>query len=89
MEQKKSISQEQLEKLQGLVNSINNGLINIGNVEKQKHELLHQVAFAEAQLKTMQKELEEEYGNINIDLKDGTYEEVVKEEIEVVEAEEV
>lgn len=73
------ISEEQLEKLQSFVNSINNGLMNLGSIEKQKHELLHQVSFVENELKNLQKELESEYGKINIDLRDGSYQEVVEE----------
>ena len=74
------ISTEQLEKLQNFVNALNNGIMQLGTIEKQKHELLHQVAQVEGELKGFQKELEDEYGNITINVKDGSYTEISQDE---------
>jgi flagellar biosynthesis chaperone FliJ len=74
------ISTEQLEKLQNFVNALNNGVMLLGTIEKQKHELLHQVAQVEGELKGFQKELEDQYGKISINVKDGSYTEIVEDE---------
>ena len=74
------ISTEQLEKLQNFVNALNNGVMQLGTIEKQKHELLHQIAQVEGELKGFQKDLEDEYGKISINTKDGSYTEIVEDE---------
>ena len=74
------ITAEQLEKLSAFVNAMNNGVMQLGAIEKQKHELLHQIAQVEGELKGFQKELEEQYGKISINTKDGSYTEIVEDE---------
>ena len=74
------ITVEQLEKLNAFVNAMNNGVMQLGAIEKQKHELLHQIAQVEGELKGFQKELEEQYGKISINTKDGSYTEIVEDE---------
>jgi len=74
------ITEKQLEKLNAFVNAMNNGVMQIGAIEKQKHELLHQVAQVEGELKGFQKDLEDEYGKISINTKDGSYTEIVEDE---------
>ena len=74
------ITAEQLEKLNSFVNALNNGVTQLGVIEKQKHELLHQVAQVDGELKGFQKELEDEYGKISINIKDGSYTEIVEDE---------
>lgn len=75
------ITDKQLEKLNGFVNSINQGQAQIGAVESQKHELLHQLAQIQSELRGFQKDLEDEYGKISINIKDGSYE-LIPEETE-------
>ena len=74
------ITEKQLEKLNAFVNAMNNGVMQLGAIEKQKHELLHQIAQVEGELKGFQKELEEQYGKISINTKDGSYTEIVEDE---------
>ena len=74
------ITAEQLEKLNSFVNALNNGVMQLGVIEKQKHELLHQVAQVDGELRGFQKELEDEYGKISINTKDGSYTEIVEDE---------
>ena len=38
------ITEKQLEKLNGFVSALNQGQLQIGSLEVQKHQLLHQVA---------------------------------------------
>jgi hypothetical protein len=80
------ISEEQLKKIQAQV-KVRSQLVNdIGAVEAQKHELLHALNNVMEKTKETADELEKEYGKININLEDGSYEVVeVEEEKEEVE----
>lgn len=82
----KKITEEQLKSLQERVGAIQNLQSQIGGLEGQKHMALHQLAAEQEALQKDQNELQEQYGKININIQDGTYEEIV-EEAEVVEAE--
>ena len=83
------ISEEQLEVLKAQQASKANIVTDIGVVEAQKHELLHALANVMDKQKELAKELEEQYGKINVNLEDGSYEviEVEEKEEEVVEEE--
>jgi len=78
------IKEEQLKVLKAQQVSKSNIVSDIGIVEAQKHELLHALASVMDKQKELSKELEEEYGKININLEDGSYE-VIETEEEVVE----
>jgi len=75
----KKISEEQLNELQSLVGSIQNLQSQIGGLEAQKHVALHQLLGVQEKLQGIQGDLEKEYGKININIQDGTYEEIVEE----------
>lgn len=66
------ITEEQLKQLQELVGTINNAQAQLGGIEMQKHQLLHQVTEVQAKLNEAQAELEKEYGKVSINLQDGT-----------------
>ena len=74
------ITEKQLEKLNGFVKAINQGQAQIGGIESQKHELLHQLAQVQSELRGFQKDLEDEYGKISINIQDGSYELIPEEE---------
>jgi hypothetical protein len=84
MSEVKKISEEQLKDLQGKIGVIQNLQSQIGGLEAQKHMALHQLLTTQEELQKIQVALEDEYGKININIQDGTYEEIV-EEAEVVE----
>ena len=67
-----AITAEELKKLQEMVGGMNQLQTTIGGYEAQKHDMLHQLAGAKNELSEYQKELTETYGDIQIDLKDGT-----------------
>ena len=67
-EQLKTI-QEQQSKLQGV-------LTDIGVIEVRKHEVLHAQALITQEIEATKKELEKEYGAININMSDGSYTEI-------------
>ena len=83
------ITEEQLKVLKAQQASKANIVTDIGVVEAQKHELLHALANVMDKQKELAKELEEQYGKINVNLEDGSYEviEVEEKEEEVVEEE--
>ena len=71
MENKK-ITDQQLEKLNDQQTRLSQLLNNIGVLEVQKQNLTSDVKILGEEIEKTKKELEEEYGSVNIDLKDGT-----------------
>ena len=67
-----SITEDELKDIQQLVQALNNGHMNVGKISSQKHELLHQVTMLEDRMKVMQEELKEKYGEVNINIQDGS-----------------
>ena len=66
------ITDEQLEKVQQVVNGINRANLEIGSIEVKKHEMMHGIAGLRDQLKVLQDEFQKEYGTFDIDIQDGT-----------------
>lgn len=66
-----AITADELAKLQKMVNGMNQLQAAIGGYEAQKHDLLHQLAGNKNELEAYQKELQDTYGDVQIDLKDG------------------
>lgn len=81
MSTEKKVTEEQLTKLQNFVGAINQSQIELGRMEMQKHQLLHQVASAQEEFSTFQKSLEDEYGKVSINVEDGTMK-PIEEEVE-------
>ena len=65
------ITNEQLEKVQNTVNSINRAQLEIGSMELKKHELMHQIAGLRDNLTVLQGEFEKEYGTYDINIQSG------------------
>ena len=61
MSETKKIEKEELESIQNLVKQINSGQLQIGQLETQKHMLLHQIAEVQKGLKNLQEDLEKKY----------------------------
>ena len=66
------ISEDQLKKVQDVVNRMNRAQLEVGSVELKKHELLHGIAGLRDELSKMQAEFKEEYGTFDINIQDGT-----------------
>ena len=81
MSTENKITEEELKGLQEKIATIQNLQGQIGQVEGQKHLLLHQLVNSQDQLQKDQVALEEKYGKVSINIQDGTYEEI-KEEAE-------
>lgn len=76
----KKIKDEQLKELQDLVGKINQSQIQIGQLETQKHTLLHQLSEIQQELQKFQETLEKEYGKVSINIQDGSYEAIKEDE---------
>ena len=66
-----AISEEQLQKIQGIVNMMNRGQMDLGILETRKHSMLHNIATIQDQLTVIQGELEKEYGTYDINIQTG------------------
>lgn len=76
----KKITEHQLKKVTDQQKRLNDVLTNIGVLEVQKNNLAQQVKNISEEIEKTKSELEEEYGKVNINLADGTYEEIKEEE---------
>ena len=74
------ITKEELESLQESQKKFAAIKHDLGQLEVQKHGLLHLWAGVQEEDNKFKQELEEEYGKININLEDGSYEEIKEEE---------
>ena len=74
------ITDEQLEVITNHQKDLNKSLTNIGFLETQKHSLLHEYAGIVDDIEKYKKELEDIYGAININIEDGSYTVIEKEE---------
>jgi hypothetical protein len=66
------ISKEHLQELQKHVNVVNSLQFNIGKVESQKHQMLHELFSANSKIIEMQDTLQKEYGTYDVNVTDGT-----------------
>ncbi len=73
---KNKITEEQLKELQELVAKINNAATQLGNIEMQKHQLLHASNGFQSDLNKLQNDLEEQYGKVTVNLQDGTFKKI-------------
>lgn len=66
------ISDEHLKELQGILNMTNSIQFKIGQLEGQKHTLLHELGLTQKKIVDMQDRLSKEYGTFDINVTDGT-----------------
>jgi hypothetical protein len=77
---KAMITEEQLKLLQEQQGKLNEMLRTVGVLEVQKSNVSKEIEALSKEIDSTKKELEEEYGQININLQDGSYEDIVEEE---------
>jgi len=65
------ITDDQLSKIQEVINNLNRAQMEIGSIESRKHSLLHHVSSLQEDLSSVQKELEKAYGTDNINIHSG------------------
>ena len=74
------ITDEELKSVQEKVNDINQAQMQIGGLEVQKNIALEKVKVGQMDLQVIQKELEEKYGKVSVNLTDGTISEIPEDE---------
>ncbi len=70
---KKTITKEQLEKITKQQSRLSESLRSIGVLEVQKDTVKKIVIEVSKEIEDTKQELEKEYGEVNIDLTDGSY----------------
>jgi hypothetical protein len=66
------ITEDQLKRLQQTVSEINQTQMEIGRIETQKHNIMHNLAHSQKVLIDMQDEFKKDYGTYDINITDGT-----------------
>ena len=74
------ITDEELKSVQEKVNVINQVQMQIGGLEVQKNIALDTIIAGQVDLQVIQKELEEKYGKVSVNLTDGTISEIPEDE---------
>ncbi len=74
------ITKEELDNILKFQNKLYSLSTDVGILETQKHALLHELAGTNNDQEEYKKVLEEKYGKININLEDGTFEELKEDE---------
>ncbi|MGA1702524.1 MAG: hypothetical protein ACO393_02910 [Methylophilaceae bacterium] len=74
------INDEDLKKLRDFIANLNQGQLQVGQLESQKYLLLNEVQLIQKEFFDFQSELKDRYGNISINIEDGSYVEEKKED---------
>ena len=82
-EKANKITDEQLTTLQTHVQKINQAQLQLGQVESQKYDIIAILPNLRKDLQEFQQELEKEYGKVNVNIQDGTYQDL-PEQAEVI-----
>jgi len=85
MADKAKLTEEELKAIQTAVSNLSQSKNILGEATNQAHKAQLQVSAMEEAMVSAQKELEDKYGSITVDLNTGEYEEVVEEAEEVKE----
>ena len=78
-EEVSKLTQEELSNLQSLVSEYNSIQLKCGDLEIQKHQLLHKVGMISTALETLQNSLKDTYGDVVVDINTGTFKPKVDE----------
>ena len=79
-EAKKMIKEEQLKTVKDQQGKLNGLLRSLGVLDLQKENIRVEVKKVSEEIDSTKKELEDEYGQVNIDLQDGSYTDIEKED---------
>ena len=79
MEKVQEIKKEELTKLQDLVKNFNQHQLKLGELEIEKHQILHGASKIQEDLQGFQNELRETYGDITIDINNGSFKKIEDE----------
>mgnify|MGYP006191673811 FL=1 len=76
----KKITKEELEKAASLSKQYNEIIQILGNISLQKQDIEIEAIKVRDSVEEMKKELNSKYGNVNINIEDGSYTEIEVEE---------
>jgi hypothetical protein len=76
----KKITEEELKSVQEKVNAMNQAQMQVGGLEVQKNVALETLKGLQMDLQVIQKDLEEKYGKVSVNLTDGTISEIPEDE---------
>ena len=76
----KKLTEDELKSLQENVSKLNQVHIELGRLENQKHKILHQINEIESLFDELQKELENKYGKVSINIENGELSEIKENE---------
>ena len=65
------ITDEQLEKVQTLINDINRSQMELGQMETKKHAILHHISSLQEAIGIVREEFEKDYGTSDVNIQDG------------------
>ena len=74
------VTEDELKSLQEIVGSMNGATTRVGQIENQKHMVLHDLSLMRTDLMKLQSELEATYGKVDVNIQDGTI--TVREDVE-------
>ena len=76
----KNLSKSELKTLQEYVGKINQFHIELGRLENQKHKILHNMEELDKDFADLQKEFEDKYGKVSINIESGELSEIKEDE---------
>ena len=65
------VTDEQLEKVQTVINDINRSQMELGQMETKKHAVLHHISSLQEAIGVIREEFEKDYGTSDINIQDG------------------
>jgi len=65
------VTDEQLEKVQTIINDINRSQMELGQIETKKHAILHHISSLQEAIGVIREEFEKDYGTSDINIQDG------------------
>jgi hypothetical protein len=75
------IKKEELETIIDQQTKLNKVLNEVGFLEARKYQMMHDMTSINKDIEDFKKVLEKQYGQININLEDGSYKEIEKENV--------
>jgi len=74
------LTDNELKSLQENVNKINQVYMELGRLENQKHKILHNMEEIDNNFENLQKEFEDKYGRVSINIENGELSEIKEDE---------
>ena len=65
------ITDEQLKKVQDIINDINRSQMEVGSMETKKHAIMHHITVLQETVGEMRNEFEKDYGTADVNIQDG------------------